>query len=166
MSVTSTCVAALVVVGLGVSPDSDALESKEGATFRIVGFRAYLYYHETGALSVDDVLAGTVDLRNVFIGGGGSPSVTMLVLTEVSGPDFGRRVPKGTSLRMVAKSGGRQLASATLSLRDYISNGTRIFLPLLVSGVSCETVEITAHLAGFKQDIPARSATVPFAYGE
>jgi len=134
-------------------------------TFQVKGVHAYLYFHKTGAFGDVDLTAGDVPLWNTMIGEGaaGLPSVTMLVKVELTGPTFANQEGK---VVVTAKAGKKTLAKQTFAIGDYFEEGgTSITLPLLVAGVACDEVTVTATLSG-KGKKGSATAKVPFACGE
>lgn len=134
-------------------------------TFQVKGIHAFLYFHKTGGFGDRDLTDGQTALWNTIIGEGdaGLPATSMLVKVEVGGPNFASAPGK---LTVVAKAGKKTLAKQTFTLGDYFDEGGQtITLPMLVTGVGCDAVTLTATLAG-KGVRGAATATVPFACGE
>jgi hypothetical protein len=106
-----------------------------------------------------------VALWNTIIGEGDAehPATAMLVKVVLTGPSFANQDGK---LVVVAKEGKRTLVKQTFPIEDYFEEQTpSITLPLLVTGVGCEEITVTATLSGKGKRGTAR-AVVPFACGE
>ncbi len=134
-------------------------------SFQIKGIHAFLYFHRTGGFGDRDLTDGQTALWNTIIGEGdaGMPSTTMLVKVELGGPTFANQDGK---VVVVAKAGKRTLAKQTFAIGDYFEEGGQaITLPMLVTGVGCDEVTVTATLSG-KGKKGAATAKVPFACGE
>lgn len=134
-------------------------------SFQVKGIHAFLYFHRTGGFGDRDLTDGKTALWNTIIGEGdaGMPATSMLVKVEVGGPNFASAPGKVT---VVAKVGKKTLAKQTFVLGDYFDeHGPVITLPMLVTGVGCDEVTLTATLTG-KGVRGAATATVPFACGE
>lgn len=159
---------ALVAVAVTVACAAPAVAQPAGTpapTFQIAGVHAFLYFHRSGTFDDRDLTGGKVALWNTIIGEGeaGEPATAMLVKVEVSGPNFASQDGK---VVVVAKAGRKTLARQTFALADYFDeHGPRITLPMLVTGVGCDEVTVTATLSG-KGKRGAGSAVVPFACGE
>lgn len=133
--------------------------------FQVKGIHAFLYFHRTGTFGDRDLTDGKTALWNTIIGEGdaGMPATAMLVKVELGGPTFANQDGK---VVVVAKVGKRTLAKQTFQLADYFEEGgPTITLPMLVTGVGCDEVALTATLSG-KGKKGAATATVPFACGE
>ena len=134
-------------------------------TFQIKGIHAFLYFHKTGAFGDRDLTDGQTALWNTIIGEGDAehPATAMLVKVVLTGPSFANQAGK---LVVVAKEGKRTLVKQTFPIEDYFEERTpSITLPLLVTGVGCEEITVTATLSG-KGKKGAATAKVPFACGE
>jgi hypothetical protein len=134
-------------------------------TFRIAAIQAFLYFHKTGTFGTEDLTTGKVALWNTIIGEGDAehPATAMLVKVVLTGPSFANQDGK---LVVVAKEGKRTLVKQTFPIEDYFEEQTpSITLPLLVTGVGCEEITVTATLSGKGKRGTAR-AVVPFACGE
>lgn len=134
-------------------------------TFRIAAIQAFLYFHKTGTFGTADLTTGKVALWNTIIGEGEAehPATSMLVKVVLTGPSFANQDGK---LIVVAKAGKRTLVKQTFAIGDYFEEQTpSITLPLLVPGVGCDEVTVTATLSG-KGKRGTAAATVPFACGE
>ncbi len=133
--------------------------------FQIKGIHAFLYFHKTGTFGDRDLTDGQTALWNTIIGEGdaGMPSTTMLVKVELGGPTFANQDGK---VVVVAKVGKKTLAKQTFAIVDYFEEGGHtITLPMLVTGVGCDEITLTATLSG-KGKKGAATAKVPFACGE
>ncbi len=159
-----------LVLGVFVAASGSAALAQPAAqrpppSFAIERVQAFLYFHGTGTFGDKDLTAGGVALWNTIIGEGdaGAPSTAMLVKVDVVGPSFANQDGK---VVVVAKAGRKVLAKATFALGDYFEeHGHAITLPLLVTGVGCDEVTLSATLSG-KGKRGAATATVPFACGE
>lgn len=157
-----TCTATAVAVAFAASAAS---AQPAPTTFQIKGIHAYLYFHKNGTFGDADLTSGKVALWNTMIGEGDAPapSTTMLVKVELAGPTFANQEGK---VVVTAKAGKKTLAKQTFVLGDYFEEGgTTITLPLLVAGVACDEVTLTATLSG-KGKKGNATATVPFSCGE
>lgn len=159
-----------IVLGVFIAASGRAALAQPAAkppppSFAIEGVHAFLYFHGTGTFGDKDLTAGHVALWNTIIGEGdaGAPSTAMLVKVEIGGPSFANQDGK---VVVVAKAGRKVLAKATFALSDYFDEHARsITLPLLVTGVGCDEVVVSASLSG-KGKRGTATATVPFACGE
>ncbi len=166
----------IALLGSSRSTPSAAATDKAGApstkttvanSYRIKGMRAYLYHQEKAAFGDDDILTGTVALRNVFIGEGNdeTPSGATLVLVDLEGPDFARSVPQTLYLNINARAGRREMGSARLRVKDFFSSSSRVSVPFILYGGPCEPLHIVASLNGIRDSQPI-SAIAPFNCGE
>lgn len=135
------------------------------ARYQIMGIHAFLYFHGDGSFGTKDLTAGGVALWNTIIGEGDadSPATTMLVKVEVGGPSFSNIDGK---LTVVARAGKRTLARQVFELGDYFDEHAKVIaVPMIVVGVGCDEVKLTATLSG-KGKRGSATAIVPFACGE
>jgi hypothetical protein len=141
-----------------------AIKPAPPKTYEVAAIRAFLYFHGTGTLGDEDIAAGDVWLRNANTGGGDieAPVAAVLVKVDVRGPSFLRAPAK---LVIEAKADKRRLSKQTLSLGDFFDEDAGVTLPVIVTGVGCETVTITATLTG-KGIKSTRTAELPFQCGE
>lgn len=144
-----------------------ALAGPRQATYGVAAIHAYFYYHSTGTTGDKDLTAGNLTLWNSMIGAGaagGTPSTTVLVLTELVGPSFAN-VP-GT-LVVEARIGTTTLARQAYDVADFLEEtASRILIPLLLIKVACEEVTVTANLTMNGANVPAKLAKIPFKCGE
>jgi hypothetical protein len=144
------------------APEAPAEAPKE---YKVAAIRAYLYYHATGKLGDEDVVPAGHALFNTIIGEGiaKGPSSTVLVLVDLTGPTFANA--KGT-MKVSAKAGKRVLANRNLPLSEYFNEQTKqISVPLLVDGVGCEEVSLSATVTVGKAS-SKRDAKIEFGCGE
>jgi hypothetical protein len=133
---------------------------------RITDLRAFLYYHEKGEFSRQDLLSGQMALWNVIIGEGDAEghSGALLVLVTVSPPVHGDlRAP---SLSLSVKYANRTTTNQEITLRPFRSLAKPVQVPFLVYNTGCEHLEITARLKVGKQVLGSASRTAPFKCGE
>ncbi|MEZ4400820.1 MAG: hypothetical protein R3B06_12420 [Kofleriaceae bacterium] len=135
------------------------------ATYQVAGIHAFLYFHGTGTFGSKDITDGTVALWNTIIGEGdaGEPASAVLVKVDLTGPSFANATGK---LVVEAKVGRMRLARQTFAVSDFFDEARpQITVPLILTGVGCTDVVVTATLSG-KGIKSKRQATLPFSCGE
>ena len=103
-----------------------------------VEFRARFFRHADGEFETTDAME---------LGGWNAFSSTpiALVLVDVKGGSF--PIHKGATLDFVARSKGRTLLQRWFRLgADYFSESSQISLPLLLYGLGCEPIQLSATL--------------------
>ena len=120
--------------------------AQPGGEDRVTSVRAFLYYHDKGEFSRQDLLSGYMALWNV-IGGEGdaeAPSSAMLVLVSVQRPSGMTRTD--ARIKLTVRAGTKVLSTQEVSLRPFFSELRTIEVPFLVYAIGCERLEIIATL--------------------
>lgn len=157
----------LLVAGAALAADPPAKPKtperpKVGPAFEDI--QARLYYENQGAVDPRDLTTGKVTLWNTIIAEGEAknPSSTVLVEVVLTRPP---EADMKATLRVTARADGKTLREVTFDLDRYTREGRRLVLPVIVTDVGCDPVEVTAVLTRGTA-VAKRVESIPFACGE
>ncbi len=163
MSTRMLVLLSLLVAGAALAADPPAKPKKAerpkvGPAFEDI--QARLYYENQGAVDPRDLTTGEVTLWNTIIAEGEAkhPSSTALVEVVLTRP------PEA-DMKATARTAGKTLREVTFDLDRHTREGRRLVLPLIVTDVGCDPVEITAVLTQ-GASVAKRVESIPFACGE
>jgi len=139
-----------------------AWSADEKAAPQIRALKAHLYYHETGTVGVEDVASNVAALWNTVIGAGDAkgPSSALLVTVTMVGA-FPAKA--GTTLIVESARGGGAPSVQSIPLEYFFSDRDTITVPVLLHGVGCEDLILSAAIGGSSDKV---RVTVPFRCGE